>query len=1151
MRTQNGIVARDDTRRIRYFVGMLRNARLAALALTLLSTAAASRAAPVTAAPSCGAAWLPDSAQRVGWDRINPSTAVLTVGAEIVARLELSDARVDVRSREHPEVALADARVVLDADPAVLQVDARIRIDSSCVLAIVGPVQRVPDARLADQAAARALLGSAQDANGRDDPERASRLAARAWSLLSEVSVARLPQKLDFAAFAIETLLQAGRADEAAEALRLASDADATGWPQNHPSRLRLELARARALSYADRNQQALALRVALQPGVLEVFGAASDESLANRLRIANLRMELGDYAQARAELEGLRELADRDRRPDDPLRVSTIRALANGLACLDLERDSVELLDRLRHDLVAAHGADDRRVIDVDDQIARMRIRLDQLDLALQDASKVYLWRYQHLGFSNPRTLQSSWLLALLYKEFGRYDTARALLGALLEQSTRTGVTVPRQLTLKSLAVLGSIEGAQGRVDVAEEILRAVWEQYVAVVGEASLDTTRALTAYALLLVQSGRLDRVCPGLPQAFGEDRLAARPDVQIKALAKMLLGLCALADGASPADSQQGLARVRAGWTELKEREGAGSYAALYALSTLAWAQDRYGDRRDAKRLLQELVELAEQARGATPARSYAHDYWFSRWMTDHSRNLGYRALALLHAQDGEIDEAIRVSELARDRRLRDRFFERDSGSANQSAPTRETIRALTSSIQAFDEQLALDADIVDRVKLESERTLAIAEREELARGVDSRSRESAPAQAPSAADLRALLDAQTAIASIQRSADRWWAIVITRDSAARVVMFDPDADIATLARSWVGVLGGAPLRAWPVAANRLTLSYSRPESAVGRYLSGQQLAERMGAAVLGPLVAAAPAAHRLIIVADDDLNGVPFEAMRIDGVTAVETLEISYAPSLGTYAALCRLARRQAWSRDLLSVAADGALDPNSVPADRIGEHSYGDSVRAVLEYVAAHPLPFALREVEAAAGNFSPARSTVLRGSGATKAALLKASRDGRLSDYRYIHIAAHAFAFPDNPERSMLVLNADETAGAAGRVLTAAELANLRMGSELLVLAACGTGVGRYEPGQGLLGFAFAALAAGNRAAVLSLWEVADDLTERFISKLFERLKQGAPPSAALIATQREFARDPDPRINSPGTWAAFVLYGYSGFHR
>jgi len=302
---------------------------------------------------------------------------------------------------------------------------------------------------------------------------------------------------------------------------------------------------------------------------------------------------------------------------------------------------------------------------------------------------------------------------------------------------------------------------------------------------------------------------------------------------------------------------------------------------------------------------------------------------------------------------------------------------------------------------------------------------------------------------------------------------------------------------------------------------------------------------LGRAILEPLASAAPRARHLVIVADDGLASVPFGAMPVDGVMAVDRYEISYAPSLGTYAALRGSAHRPAWDRDLLSLAVDGAFDMEPLPPEGIGLHSHGDSIRLALQYAARHPLPFAAKEVEAAGRYFPGAGATTLSGSEASKSMLLRASEDGSLLRYRYVHIAAHAFSFSNDPERSMLVLNGTAATGAAGRVVTAAELANLRMDSEILVLSGCGTGVGRYEPGQGLLGFAFAALAAGNQAAVLSLWEVADDLTQRFISGLFDRLSRGIRPASALVATQREFAHDPDPRMNNPATWAAFVLYG------
>jgi CHAT domain-containing protein len=523
------------------------------------------------------------------------------------------------------------------------------------------------------------------------------------------------------------------------------------------------------------------------------------------------------------------------------------------------------------------------------------------------------------------------------------------------------------------------------------------------------------------------------------------------------------------------------------------------------------------------------------------------------MTDHSRNLGYRTLALLYAQDGQLDEALRVAELARDRRLRDRFFERARDGRQLPPPVRRRLHALTAEIQALDGRLALEADIVERVKLESRRTLAVAARDEVQRQAEpeaDRPGAGGPPrfELPTLGQLRARLDEHTALASIHLSSDHGWAVVVERAAPVRFLTLDHEPDLDVAIRAWVGLLGGAPLRAWPVANGGLVVGYERPAGALGHYLSAQALAERVSRALQRPLLAAAPKAQRLVIVGDDELNGVPFGALPLDGgAVAVDRLEVSYAPSLATYAALSGAGTRRSWARDLLSFAADGGAEAASRPRERADGPAHGDPTALMLEYASAHPLPFAWREVEAASGNFAPARTTVVRGAQASKANLARASDDGSLSQYRYVHIAAHGFSLPLEPERSTLILNGPAAAGPDSRVLTAAELANLKMGSELLVLAACRTGVGRYEPGQGPLGFAFAALAAGNQAAVLSLWEVADDLTHRFMSGLFERLKRGLGPSAALAATQREFAHDPDPRVNSASTWAAFVLYGRS----
>jgi CHAT domain-containing protein/tetratricopeptide (TPR) repeat protein len=1118
---------------------------LAAVIVALHAITPPSTLNVVTASTSCGAAWIPVPSEAVRWTRIDPTQAVLRVGGEIVARLEWAGGRPTIGPRGGRAGSLAEGRVEPTDNPDRLRVEARIRIDTSCHLTIRGLFESDPNARVADQAAAWTLLASAAEAEKDDDLQRAGELAARAFGLVQAASISEFPQKLEFAAFAVEELLQAGHQDKAVETVEVASGSMASDVPPNHPSRLRFEMAHARALSFLDRNEEALSLRLSIQPQLLTVFGPSSDEALSNRLRIANLRLELGDYGRARAELESLRRSVDRYRTPGHWLRIYAIRGLANALGYLDREQDSVGLLAQMRRELVIAHGEDDRRVIDVDEQIARMQIRLEQFEIALQGTSRVFLWRMEHLGFADTRTLGSAWMLALLYKEFGRYDTARALTAALLEQTDRAATAVPSPLARRTLALLGSLEGAQGHIEAAQEILRATWQQYASIVGGDSDDTARALMAYALLLVQSGHIDRMCPVVQETFDQSRFSLRPDLQLSAVAKMLTGLCLLSDSTSGGAVQQGLARLESAWRELQDRQGAGSSAAMYALSTFAWANYRLGNRVAAKRLLQDLVRLAEQSRREAPAGSFTRDYWFSRWLTDHSQNLGYRTLALLHAQDGELDEAVRISELARDRRLHDRFLERDRLSNRLPLQARDELRRLTSAIHELDAGLALETDIVDRVRLESRRTLAIDARNRFEELVNQRYRiEPSQAALPSLEQLRTRVDRQTAMVSIQSSADRWWAIVIAPDTPIRFLMLDREPDLDVAVRAWVGLLEGAPVRVWPASGNRLIQSYERPITAIGRHLTREALAERVSRAILVPLVHAAPRARRFVIVADDDLNGVPFAALPIDGIAAVSRFEMVYAPSLRTYTALCRAVDHPSWSRDLLSFAVDGVAQGQSTAIDDTDDPpSGGDAIRSMFKFASRNPLSYASKEVEAASRNFAPSRTTSLQGPDASKAALTRASHDGLLARYRYVHIAAHAFSFPNDPERSMLILNGGEDA--ASRVLTAAELANLHMGSELLVLAACRTGGGRYEPGQGLLGFAFAALAAGNRAAVLSLWDVADDLTERFMSSFFGRLRQGMRPSGALRATQREFAQDPNPRMRNPSTWAAFVLYG------
>jgi CHAT domain-containing protein len=94
-----------------------------------------------------------------------------------------------------------------------------------------------------------------------------------------------------------------------------------------------------------------------------------------------------------------------------------------------------------------------------------------------------------------------------------------------------------------------------------------------------------------------------------------------------------------------------------------------------------------------------------------------------------------------------------------------------------------------------------------------------------------------------------------------------------------------------------------------------------------------------------------------------------------------------------------------------------------------------------------------------------------------------------RLRDAGVVHLATHGIVDPESPLASALVL-------AHGEQLTVAEVLSLRLTADLVVLSACETGTGEPVGGDELLGLGRALLAAGARAAIVSLWPVDDEVS-------------------------------------------------------
>jgi tetratricopeptide (TPR) repeat protein len=162
----------------------------------------------------------------------------------------------------------------------------------------------------------------------------------------------------------------------------------------------------------------------------------------------------------------------------------------------------------------------------------------------------------------------------------------------------------------------------------------------------------------------------------------------------------------------------------------------------------------------------------------------------------------------------------------------------------------------------------------------------------------------------------------------------------------------------------------------------------------------------------------------------------------------------------------------------------------------------------------------------------------VLMDSDASEQRLYELARVGALGKYRYLHLATHGQVDDVFPLRSAVILSRDRLPDAKERErllldgqpipdgrLTAEEvLRQWDLRCELVTLSACQTALGKYERGEGFVGFAQALVLSGSRSVCLSLWEVPDAATallmERFYQNLLGKrdwLKAPLPKAAAL----------------------------------
>ena len=309
--------------------------------------------------------------------------------------------------------------------------------------------------------------------------------------------------------------------------------------------------------------------------------------------------------------------------------------------------------------------------------------------------------------------------------------------------------------------------------------------------------------------------------------------------------------------------------------------------------------------------------------------------------------------------------------------------------------------------------------------------------------------------------------------------------------------------------------------------------------------------------------------RLMVVADGALNYIPFEVLLKTPDSGdfsslaylVKSNEVVYAPSASVVGTI-KQQRTKATGRSMLIIA-DPVFNSNDARAQKRAATPATDAeVRglgiqsAVADVSGTTPapnpqmegLPLArLNGTRAEADQISKLAKT--SGSQADVWLDLDANEDNLtardVSKYRIIHVATHGLLNAERPQFTGVVLSLVGNKTHDGFVRTD-EVFNLRLGSPLVMLSACETGLGKEKRGEGVMGLTRAFMYAGAPTVGVSLWSVADKSTADLMTDFYRRLLstgEGTTSSSALRGAQ--LAMISGKKYSAPFYWAPFVLVG------
>ena len=298
----------------------------------------------------------------------------------------------------------------------------------------------------------------------------------------------------------------------------------------------------------------------------------------------------------------------------------------------------------------------------------------------------------------------------------------------------------------------------------------------------------------------------------------------------------------------------------------------------------------------------------------------------------------------------------------------------------------------------------------------------------------------------------------------------------------------------------------------------------PDDIQSSFKQFSEASNRLYRILLEPMIAGLDR-EKLILIPDGALGFIPFDVLgpsEAGGFSEYPYLLKDYALQYGSSITT------------LIEKAENTVQQPDSILA-LAPEFSSGQSTIYAERNVG--PLPGAKKEVESLANTFG---QRVKMQSEIRREDWLQ-----RKDNLAILHLATHAFVENGKPMRSAIAVSGNRENNEESMWLTAADLYNLKFKAGLVTLSACNTGMGDFNPGEGVMSLARSFQHNVSSNVIMSLWQVQDQATEKIMSGFYKSLEDGDNLETSLRRAKLDYLNDTDEYLSHPFFWSAWLLSG------